>query len=66
MDADKRIPVTEETWETLGDMKSAGQTYDELVRELIQAYNRQELLKNRDEQEFVPLEEAGQSEQGGE
>lgn len=38
MGADKRIPVTEETWEDLGDLKGAGQTYDELIGELIEDY----------------------------
>jgi len=43
MAADKRIPVTEERWQQLHDMKDAGQTYDELLEELIQESNRQDL-----------------------
>ena len=39
----KRIPVSEEMWKSLGKMKGAGQTYDELLKELMQAYNRREL-----------------------
>lgn len=38
MGADKRIPVTESTWEMLGEMKGAGETYDELIGELIEDY----------------------------
>jgi predicted CopG family antitoxin len=39
----KRIPVSEEMWKSLGKMKEAGQTYDELLHELIQSHNRREL-----------------------
>lgn len=40
--ADKRIPVTEETWRMLHDLKQPGQTHDELIRELIEAYDRED------------------------
>lgn len=43
MHATKRIPVTPETWQMLGRMKNAGQSYDELLRDMVIAYNRQEL-----------------------
>jgi predicted CopG family antitoxin len=39
----KRIPVSEDRWAQLGQMKAAGQTYDELIGELLQAHNRREL-----------------------
>ena len=39
----KRIPVSEGRWKELGKIKEAGQTYDELLGELVQAYNRREL-----------------------
>lgn len=39
----KRISVSEERWKELGKMKEAGQTYDDLMRELIQARNHLEL-----------------------
>ena len=39
----KRIPVSEEIWKELGKMKEAGQTYDELLGDLLQAHNRREL-----------------------
>lgn len=43
MSATKRIPVTPETWQELGQMKGAGQSYDDLLKEMMLAYNRQEL-----------------------
>lgn len=45
MSANKRIPVTEERWEQLHDLKSPGQTYDELIEELVQERNRKELAE---------------------
>ena len=39
----KRIPVSEDRWKQLGHIKQAGQTYDELLGEMVQAYNRKEL-----------------------
>lgn len=49
MTAEKRIPVSEELWETLGSIKQAGQTYDELLRELIRRANREDLADRMDE-----------------
>jgi predicted CopG family antitoxin len=62
MPADKRIAVSEERWKELGKMKKAGQTYDQLIKELIQKANRLELaekakkVKNMDEDELSPLD----------
>ena len=59
----KHIPVSEETWKELGRMKEAGETYDELLNEMIQDHNRTVLLQkmekieNMDEEELVPLDE---------
>jgi len=39
----KRIPVSEDRWKQLGQIKQAGQTYDELLGEMVQAYNRKKL-----------------------
>ena len=39
----KRIPVSEYMWKELGRIKEAGQTYDALLGELLQAHNRREL-----------------------
>ncbi len=60
---EKRIPVSKKRWEELGAMKQAGQTYDELLKELIQKANRAELaermdeVREMDEQEMVSLED---------
>jgi len=60
--ANKRIAISEETWKRLGDMKQAGQTYDELITELIHKANRLELAKraekagDMDEEELVSLD----------
>lgn len=45
MSATKRIPVSPETWHHLGRMKGAGQSYDELLQEMMLAYNRQQLAE---------------------
>ena len=58
--ADKRIPVREETFEELGELKGAGETWDEVMQDLIEArqiQNRRELLERTDDDEFVPLDE---------
>jgi len=58
--ADKRIPVREETFERLGDFKGAGETWDDVMQELIearQAENRRKLLDRTDDDEYVPLDE---------
>jgi len=36
MHANKRIPVTEETWGELARIKEAGQTYDDLLQKMIE------------------------------
>lgn len=61
--ASKRIPVTEERWKELNELKSAGQTYDELLEDLIQEKNRSQLaerirsVRERDEEELTSLDE---------
>lgn len=61
--AEKRIPVTEERWKELNDLKEAGQTYDELLAELIQEHNRRQLaerareVREADAEELTPLDE---------
>ncbi len=45
MSASKRIPVSEETWKKLGDMKKAGETYDDLLNKMAQAFHRSELAE---------------------
>ncbi len=60
MQATKRIPVREETWKELGAIKEAGQTYDELIGELIErrkkAKLREDLERIESEGEFVELD----------
>lgn len=61
--ANKRIPLTKERWEELNDLKEAGQTYDELLEELIQEHNRRQLatraqeVREADTEELTPLDE---------
>ena len=45
----KRIPVSEERWKELGKIKEAGQTYDQLIGDLLQVYNRRELAQKAKE-----------------
>lgn len=58
--AEKRIPIHEDTFEELGHFKGAGETWDDVINELIEARqreNRRELLERTDDDEFVPLED---------
>lgn len=61
--AEKRIPVTEERWKELNELKQAGQTYDELLADLIREHNRRQLAESaRDvreagSEELTPLDE---------
>lgn len=61
-EAKKRIPVTEETLEKIKKLGHKGQTYDELLNEMAEAYKRKkflEMLKERKEEgEFVEFDEA--------
>ncbi|WP_229373339.1 hypothetical protein V9T20_11770 (plasmid) [Halobacterium salinarum] len=58
-----RIPVTEDRWQELTELKGAGQTYDELLKELIQERNRRQLaervrsVRKADEEELASLDE---------
>lgn len=57
--AEKRIPVTEERWKELHGLKEPGQTYDELLEEIVEEYKKARLFRDmnriRDEEEFEPL-----------
>lgn len=61
--ADKRIPVTEERWKELNELKAAGETYDDLLEELIQERKRRQLaekvreVRETDREELTPLDE---------
>jgi predicted CopG family antitoxin len=47
--ANKRIPVTEEIWESLADLKKHGQTYDQLLAELITLKQERDFLAHIEE-----------------
>ncbi|AGB03290.1 hypothetical protein [Methanoregula formicica] len=60
--ASKRIPVTEEIWESLSDLKRPGQTYDALLAEMIALKQEHDFLTHMEEiaknGKFVRLDEA--------
>ena len=57
--ATKRIPVTEAVWNELSDLKVAGQTYSQLLEEMIEDRKKARLFKDMErieaEGEFVEL-----------
>jgi len=57
----KRIPVTESVWKELAEMRSAGQTYDELLADMIELRKKRRLVDDirhsMEEDDFVPLSE---------
>ena len=61
--ANKRIPVTEERWKELHDLKGPGETYDDLLAQLIEEHNRRQLaerarqLREADDAELTSLDE---------
>lgn len=59
--ANKRIPVTEERWQELHELKEPGQTYDDLLEEIVEEYKRARLFREmdriREESGFEPLDE---------
>lgn len=59
--ADKRIPVTEERWQELHSLKGPGQTYDDLLADLVEEHKKARLFRDmdriREENEFEPLDE---------
>lgn len=58
--AEKRIPIREDTFEALGNFKGAGETWDDVIKEMIelrQRENRRRLIERTEEDEFVPLED---------
>ncbi|MFP4051915.1 MAG: hypothetical protein ACLFVB_09270 [Thermoplasmata archaeon] len=60
--ATKRIPVTEETLEKIKKLGHKGQTYDELLNEMAEAYKKKKFLQmlkdRREEGEFIDFDEA--------
>ncbi len=61
MSLTKRIPVTEQVWKELAEMKTAGQTYDALLAEMIEVRKKRRLVedvqRSIQEDDFVPLSE---------
>ncbi len=55
--ATKRIPVTEAVWVELSDLKTAGQTYSELLEEMIEDRKKARFFRDmeriEEEGEFV-------------
>jgi predicted CopG family antitoxin len=46
MEANKRIPVTESVWIDLCDLKAAGQTYSQLLEEMIEDRKKARLFRD--------------------
>jgi predicted CopG family antitoxin len=61
MSAVKRIPVAETVWKELSEMRSAGQTYTELLEEMMEARKKDRLVSDmkriEEEGKFVSLSE---------
>lgn len=61
MGSEHRIPLSEERRNELRDLKAGGQSYDELLAEMIQHEKERRLSEMFDqsleEDEFVPLED---------
>jgi predicted CopG family antitoxin len=61
MSAVKRIPVAEPVWKDLAEMRSAGQTYTELLSDMIEERKKMRLARDmkriEDEGTFVSLSE---------
>lgn len=55
----KRIPVTEKVWHELGDLKGAGQSYDELIEKLLEEHKKNafvEMIKHRRSGKFTKVD----------
>jgi len=63
MAAVKRIPVTEKVWKDLAEMRSAGQTYTDLLAEMIEDRKKRRLEEDvgkwcsRKKKDYVSLTE---------
>ena len=60
--ANKRIPVTDEIWQILSNLKRPGQTHDSLLAEMIEIKQERDFLAHIEEIEktaqFVSLSDA--------
>jgi len=56
----KRIPVTEDTWQAIGELKAPHQTYDQLLQDMITAEHARRLTQDirsiRDRGKYKKLE----------
>ena len=59
--ATKRIPVTETTLNKIKALGYKGQTYDELLNEMVEAYKREKFLRmlkeRRESGDFIDFDE---------
>lgn len=59
----KKVEVSKDLWEELKEIKSPGESYEHLLKQLIREYNRHELQRKMkkaeeaDREELVPLDE---------
>ena len=53
MSLTKRIPVSESIWRQLHNAKDAGRTYDDLLKEMLQIYNRKKLMDKMEKVESM-------------
>ena len=53
----KRIPVSESIWRQLSSAKEAGRTYDDLISEMLQIYNRKKLMEKMEKVESMKTED---------
>ncbi|RLI79952.1 hypothetical protein DRP07_09635 [Archaeoglobales archaeon] len=60
MNATKRIPVSESVWKELSELKKPGQTFDELLSEIVEREKKYRLMQDmkriEEEGEFEELE----------
>ena len=59
--SEKQIPVSEDTFEALGEFKGASETWDDVLTELMERrhrLNRRQLLDRTADDEYVTLEDA--------
>ena len=54
MPAVKRLPVSEKIWKELGAMKGAGQTYDDLLEDMIERVKKARLEEDVNLWESIP------------
>ncbi len=53
MTLNKRIPVSEAIWRQLSNAKEAGMTYDDILAEMLQLYNRKKLMDRMEKVEAM-------------